>query len=69
MEDLPPQGCNLLKQLEKYSGYPRTATRPESVEEVLVGDGGGEAAIDNHCHGLPNHLHEAYAGVLFIFVP
>ena len=45
MKELLPQGRNLLKQLEIEGDGPRTATCPESVEEVVVGDGGGEAAI------------------------
>ena len=46
MEDRLPQGRNLLKQLDLEGGGPRTATCPESVEKVVVGDGGGEAAIE-----------------------
>ena len=64
MEDLLPQGCNLMKQLELECGGPRTATRPKSVEEVVLGDGDGEVAIENHRHCLPNHLHKAYAAVI-----
>ena len=30
----------------------------------MVGDGGSEAVIENHCHCLPNHLHEAYVTVV-----
>ena len=37
---------------------------PETVEGVVVGDGGGEAVIENHCHRLLHHLHEAYATVV-----
>ena len=43
---------------------PRTATSPEPVEGVVVGDGGSEAAIENHHHLLPYHFHEAYATVV-----
>ena len=43
---------------------PRTTTRLELVEEVVVGDGGGEAAIKNHRHRLPHHLHKAYAALV-----
>ena len=64
MEDRPPQGCNLLKQLDLKGGGARTTTCPEFVEEVVVSDGGGEAAIDNHRHRLPNHLHKAYSTVV-----
>ena len=51
-------------QLDLEVGVPLTATCPEFVEEFVVGDGGGEAAIENHRHHLPNHLHEAYAEVV-----
>ena len=60
MEDRLPQGRNLLKQLDLEGGVPRTVTRPESVEGFVVVDGGSEAAIENHRHYLPNHLHKAY---------
>ena len=61
MEDRLPQGHNLLKQIDLKGGIPRTATRLESVEGVVVGDSDGEAAIENHRHRLPYHLHKAYA--------
>ena len=64
LEDRLPQGLNLLKQLDLEGGGPCTTTRSEYVEGVVVGDGGGEAAIENHLHRLPNHLHEDY-DVLF----
>ena len=64
MEDHLPQGCNLLNNFEFKGGGPRTATHPKSVEEVVVGDGGGEAAIENHRHRLTNHLREAYTAVV-----
>ena len=31
------------------------------MEGVVVGDGGGEAAIENHRHRLPHNLHETYS--------
>ena len=34
------------------------------MEGVMLGDGSGEAAIENHRHRLPDHLHEAYAAVV-----
>ena len=49
-EDHLPQGRNLMNQLDLKGGGTHTANRPESVEEFVVGDGGGEAAIDNHRH-------------------
>ena len=52
-----------MKQLELKGSGPHTATRPESVEEVVLGDGGYEAAIENHRHRFPNNPHEAYAAV------
>ena len=64
MEDRLPQVRNLLNQIELQGGGPRTVTHPESVEEVVVGDGDDKAAIENHCHCLPNHLHEAYAALV-----
>ena len=30
----------------------------------MVGDGGGEAMIENNRHRLPHHLHETYAAVV-----
>ena len=45
MKYLLPQGLNLMKRLELEGGSPCTATRPESMEEVVLGDGGGEAVI------------------------
>ena len=30
----------------------------------MVGDGGGEAAVENHRHRLPDHLHEAYVALV-----
>ena len=59
-----PQVRNLLNQLDLRGGGPRTTTRPESVEGVVVGDGGGEAAIENHRHRLLYHLHKAYSAVV-----
>ena len=47
MEDLLPHGRNLLNQFYLKGGGPRTATRPEPMEGVVVGVGGGEAEIDN----------------------
>ena len=58
------QGLNLLKQLDLSGGGPCTATCPEYVEEVVIGDGDGEAAIDNHWNCLPNQLHKAYVAVV-----
>ena len=59
-----PQVRNLLRQFDLEGGGPHTATRLESVEGVVVVDGGGESAIENHHHCLPDHLHEAYAVVV-----
>ena len=47
MENCLAQVRNLLNQLELKGDGPRIVTRPESVEEVVVGDGDGEAEIDN----------------------
>ena len=63
VEDRLPQGPNLLKHLDLKGDSPCTVTRPEYVEEVVVGDGGSEAVIKNHRHLLSNHLHEDYAAV------
>ena len=64
MEYCLPQGHNLLDQLDLEGGGPSTATLPEPVEGVVLGDGGGEAVIENHLHRLPDLLHEAYAAVV-----
>ena len=53
-----------MKQLDLKGGGPCTTTHLESVEGVVVGDGGGEAAIENHRHRLLDHLHESYAVVV-----
>ena len=63
MEYRLPQGRNLLEHLDLEGGRPRTSTRPKPVEGVVLGDGGGEAAIENHRCRLPYHLHEAYFAV------
>ena len=59
-----PQGHNLLDKIDLEGGGPCTATRPEAVEGVVIGHGGGEAAVENHCHRLPNHFQEAYVAVV-----
>ena len=64
MEHCLPQGYNLLEQLDLEGDGPRTATRTEPVEGVMVGDGGDEATIENHRHFLPHHLHKAYSAVV-----
>ena len=64
MEGRLHQRRNLMEQLELEGGGLHTANHPEYVEEVVLGDGGGEAAIKNHHHRLPNHLYEAYAVVV-----
>ena len=58
------QGRNLPKQFDLEGVSPCTATCPEPGQEVVVGDGGGEAVIENHHHCLPYHLHEAYAAIV-----
>ena len=45
MEERLPHGRNLLKQFDLEGGGPRTATLPEPMEGVVVGDGCGEAAV------------------------
>ena len=57
MDHCLPQGRNLMEQLELKGGGPCTATCLEPVEGVVVGDGGVKAAIENHRHRLPQHLH------------
>ena len=64
MEYFLPQGHNLMEQLNPEVGVPHTATRLEPVEGVVVFDGNGEAAVENHRHHLPDHLHEAYAELI-----
>ena len=63
MDQCLPQVHNLLNQLDLGGGGPRTATRLESVEGVVLGDGGGETTIENHRHCLLYHLHKAYSAV------
>ena len=64
MEHCLPQGLNILDQIDLEVRSPCTLTHPEPVDGVVVGDGGSEAAIDNHRHCLPHHLHGAYAAVV-----
>ena len=45
VQDLLPQGLYLLEQLGLESGGTCAATHPETVEDVVVGDGGCETAI------------------------
>ena len=59
-----PQVRNLMEQLDLEGGCPRTATRLEDVEGFMVVDRGGEAAIENHRHHLPSHLHKSYTAVV-----
>ena len=58
------QGRNLLEQVYLKGGGPHTTTCPEPVDIFVVGDGGSEAAIENHHHRLSHHLHEAYAAIV-----
>ena len=64
MEDCLPHVHNLLKQFDLKGGSTRTATLPKPMEGFMVGDGGGEAEIENHRHRLPHHLHETYSTVV-----
>ena len=57
MKELLPHGCNLLEQFDLKGVGLYTVTRPEPMKGVVVGDGDGEVAIDNHHHFLPHHLH------------
>ena len=34
------------------------------MKGVVLGDGGGEAAIESHRYRLPHHLHEADAALV-----
>ena len=45
VEDLLPHGCKLLDKLGLEGGGPCAAICPESMEDVVVGDGGCETAI------------------------
>ena len=40
-------------------GDPSAATFPETMEDVVEGNGGGETKIENYCHHLPHLLHQA----------
>ena len=64
VEDRLPRDRNLLKQFDLEGCGTRTSSRPEPMEGVVVGDGGGEAEIKDHHHLLPHHLHEIYATVV-----
>ena len=57
MEHRLPQGRNLTKQINLEGSSPRTGTLPEPVEGVVLGDGGGEAVVENQRHCLPHHHH------------
>ena len=59
-----PQGRNLLEHLDLEGGGPYTTTRLRSMEGIVLGDGNGEASVENHRHRLPDHIHEAYAAVI-----
>ena len=59
VQDILPQGHYLLKQIGLEGGGTCAATRPETMEEVVEGDGGREPDILNRRHYLPHHLHKA----------
>ena len=44
-----------MDQLGLKVGDPRAATFPETMEDVVEGNGGGETKIENYRH----HLHKA----------
>ena len=47
-----------MKKFDLEVGGPCTTTQPEPMNGVVVGDGGGEAVIENHLYRLPNHTHK-----------
>ena len=53
-----------MDQLNLERAGPCTATHTKPVEGVVLGDGGGEAEVENHHHYLPYHLQEAYVAVV-----
>ena len=46
-----------MDQFGLEEGSTCTANRPEFVDHVMKGDGGSDAAVDNHRHHLSHHLH------------
>ena len=64
MEYHLPQGRNLLEQIYLKGGGPLTATRTEPVKGVVVGDCGGEVAVENHRQRLLDHLRRAYGALV-----
>ena len=64
VKDLLPHGRNLLEQFYLEGGGPCTATCPEPMKGVVVGDEGSEVVIDNHGHCFPHQLPETYATVV-----
>ena len=58
-----PHFCNMLKQFDLEGCGPHSASRPELMEGVVVGDVGGEAVIEYHYHRLPHHIHKTYAAL------
>ena len=59
-----PHCRNLLKQFDLEVGGPHITTRSETMEGFVVGDRGGEVAIENHHHHLPQLFHQTYATVV-----
>ena len=64
VEEHFPHGRNLLNQFDLNGFVPRTATRPEPMEGIVLGKGGIEVMIEYHCHRLPQDLQDTYAKVV-----
>ena len=64
VEDRFPHGHNLLKKFDLKGCGSRTASHPEPMEVVVLGNGGGEMVIEYHRHCLPHHLYETYSSVV-----
>ena len=48
---------SLMKQLSLKGGGTFATNLPETMEDIVEGNGGGETAIKNHRHHLTHHLH------------
>ena len=64
VEDYLFHSHKLMKQFDLEGGGTCTAPRSEPMEGIVVGDGGSEAAIENHCHQLPQKIHTTYAALV-----
>ena len=59
IQDLLPHAHYLMDQFVLKGGGTSAATYPETMEDVVELNGGGEAETDNDRHHLPHHLYQA----------